>query len=113
MRICWVSAVLLLSTAAVPFMASAGWAAAAISFSYFWTLCMSTNVYAMPIDFFGAARAAFGVSALTFAYGVMQAVVSPLIGRMIDSYGFASVCVSFAVLPLLAVVILQITGRPK
>jgi ACS family hexuronate transporter-like MFS transporter len=113
MRICWLSAVLLLSTAAVPFMASAGWAAAAISFSYFWTLCMSTNVYAMPIDFFGASRAAFGVSALTFAYGIMQAVVSPLIGRMIDSYGFASVCVSFAVLPLLAVVILQVTGRPK
>jgi MFS transporter, ACS family, hexuronate transporter len=113
MRICWLSAVLLLSTAAIPFMANAGWAAAAISFSYFWTLCMSTNVYAMPIDFFGAARAAFGVSALTFAYGVMQAVVSPLIGRMIDLYGFTSVCVTFSVLPLLAVVILQVTGRPK
>lgn len=113
MRICWLSAVLLLSTAAVPFVPTAGWAAAVISFSYFWTLCMSTNVYAMPIDFFGAARAAFGVSALTFAYGVMQAAVSPLIGRMIDLYGFTSVCETFSVLPLFAVAILQVTGRPK
>jgi ACS family hexuronate transporter-like MFS transporter len=113
MRICWISAILLLSTAAVPFMPTAGWAAAAISFSYFCTLAMSTNVYAMPIDFFGADRAAFGVSALTFAYGLMQAAVSPLIGRMIDSYGFASVCGSFSALPLLAVVVLHVTGRQR
>jgi ACS family hexuronate transporter-like MFS transporter len=113
MRICWISAILLLSTAAVPFMPTAGWAAAAISFSYFCTLAMSTNVYAMPIDFFGADRAAFGVSALTFAYGLMQAAVSPLIGRMIDSYGFTSVCGSFSALPLLAVVVLHVTGRQR
>jgi ACS family hexuronate transporter-like MFS transporter len=112
MRICWVSAILLLSTAAVPFVPGAGWAAAAISLSYFWTLCMSTNVYAMPIDFFGAGRAAFGVSALTFAYGLMQAAVSPLIGRMIDLYGFTSVCTTFSVLPLIAVAVLDFTGRP-
>jgi ACS family hexuronate transporter-like MFS transporter len=113
MRICWLSAILLLSTAAVPLMPTTAWAAAAISFSYFCTLAMSTNVYAMPIDFFGANRAAFGVSALTFAYGLMQAAVSPLMGRMIDSYGFASVCSSFSALPLLAVVVLHVTGRPR
>jgi hypothetical protein len=113
MRICWISAILLLSTAAVPAMPTATWATAAISFSYFCTLAMSTNVYAMPIDFFGPARAAFGVSALTFAYGLMQAAVSPLIGGMIDSYGFTSVCASFSVLPLLAVAVLQMTGRRR
>jgi len=113
MRICWISAILLLSTAAVPVMPTAGWAAAAISFSYFCTLAMSTNVYAMPIDFFGPDRAAFGVSALTFAYGLMQAAVSPLIGRMIDSYGFTPVCVGFSALPLLAVVVLHVTGRQR
>jgi hypothetical protein len=74
---------------------------------------MSTNVYAMPIDFFGPDRAAFGVSALTFAYGLMQAAVSPLIGRMIDSYGFTPVCVGFSALPLLAVVVLHVTGRQR
>ena len=111
MRICWISAILLLSTALVPLMPSAGWAAAAISFSYFCTLAMSTNVYAMPIDFFGPNHAAFGVSALTFSYGLMQAAVSPLIGRMIDSYGFSLVCSSFSALPLLAVMVLHIMGR--
>jgi ACS family hexuronate transporter-like MFS transporter len=113
MRICWISGILLLSTAAVPLMPSDGWAAAAISFSYFCTLAMSTNVYAMPIDFFGPNHAAFGVSALTFSYGLMQAAVSPVIGRMIDSYGFTPVCGSLSVLPLLAVVVLHITGRQQ
>jgi MFS transporter, ACS family, aldohexuronate transporter len=107
MRVCLLSAVLLIATAAVPLMPTAGWAAAAISFSFFWVTAMSTNIYSMPIDFFGAERAAFGVAALTFAYGLMQAFVSPAIGITIDRYGFASVCVSFAVLPLIAVAVLQ------
>jgi hypothetical protein len=111
MRICFMSAVLLLATAAVPLMPTASWAAVAISFSFFWTTAMSTNVYAMPIDFFGASRAAFGVSALTFAYGIMQAFVSPLIGELIIRYGFGTVCVSFSVLPLMAVWVLWVTTR--
>jgi hypothetical protein len=111
MWVCGVSAVLLLATAAVPLMPTAGWAAAAISFSFFWVTAMSTNVYAMPIDFFGASRAAFGVSALTFAYGIMQAFVSPLIGELIERYGFGAVCGSFSVLPLAAVWVLWVTTR--
>ncbi len=112
MRVCLLSAVLLLGTAAVPWMPSAGWAAAAISFSFFWTLAMSTNVYVMPIDFFGASRAGLSVSALTFAYGVMQAFVSPLIGQLIHLHGFAPVCVSFSVLPLAAYGVLRVSiGR--
>jgi ACS family hexuronate transporter-like MFS transporter len=104
--VCTLSALLLLATAAVPLMPGAGWAAAAISFSFFWVTAMSTNVYVMPIDFFGVARAAFGVSALTFAYGLMQAVVSPLIGELIHRYGFGTVCVAFSVLPLASVAVL-------
>jgi ACS family hexuronate transporter-like MFS transporter len=106
LRVCALSALLLLATAAVPLMPGAGWAAAAISFSFFWVTAMSTNVYVMPIDFFGVARAAFGVSALTFAYGLMQAVVSPLIGELIHRYGFGTVCVAFSVLPLASVAVL-------
>ena len=113
MRICWVSAVLLLTTAAVPLMPTPGWAAAAISFSYFWTLCISTNVYAMPIDYFGVSRAAFGVASLTFAYGLMQAFISPVIGRIIDLYGFSRVCAGSAILPLLGVAVLQATRRAE
>ncbi len=109
MRVCLLSAILLLSTAAVPRMPTAGWAAAAISFSFFWVTAMSTNVYVMPIDFFGASRAAFGVSALTFAYGIMQAFVSPLIGSLIHLYGFGPICSAFSVLPLAAVGVLRLT----
>ncbi len=107
MRVCTLSAVLLLATAAAPLMPTAAWAAVAISFSYFWVTAMSTNVYVMPIDFFGAGRAAFGVAALTMAYGLMQAFVSPLIGAMIHRFGFAGVCAAFSVLPLAAVGVLR------
>ncbi len=113
LTVCLWSAVLLLSTAAVPAMPTAGWAAAAISLSFFLVTAMSTNVYVMPIDYFGAARAAFGVSALTFAYGLMQAVVSPLIGSLIHRYGFGVVCVSFSVLPLVAYMVLRATATPR
>ncbi len=111
LRVCLLSALLLLATAAVPLMPDAAWAAVAISFSFFWVTAMSTNVYVMPIDFFGAGRAAFGVSALTFAYGVMQAAVSPLIGELIHRYGFGVVCVSFSALPLAAVGVLYWATR--
>ncbi len=114
MRICWTAAALLLATAAVPLMPSAFWAAAAISFSFFCVTAMSTNIYVMPIDFFGAGRAAFGVAALTFAYGLMQAFVSPAIGHMIDHFGFASVCYALAPLPLMGVAVLKVLchGNP-
>jgi MFS transporter, ACS family, hexuronate transporter len=108
MRVCRLSALLLLATAVVPLMPTAAWAAAAISFSYFWVTAMSTNVYVMPIDFFGAGRAAFGVAALTMAYGFMQAFVSPLIGIMIHHFGYAGVFAAFAALPLAAVGVLRI-----
>ncbi len=107
MRVCWLSATLLLATAAVPWMPNAFWAAAAISFSFFWVTAMSTNIYVMPIDFFGPGRAAFGAAALTFAYGLMQAFVSPAIGRTIDRFGFASVCFALAPLPLVAAAVLK------
>lgn len=110
MRVCWISSALVLATAAVPSMPTAFLAAAIISFSYFWITAMSTNVYVMPIDFFGAERAAFGVSALVFAYGLMQALVSPLIGRLVDhpQIGFSGVFLMAAPLPLVAALVLQL-----
>jgi ACS family hexuronate transporter-like MFS transporter len=113
MRICWLSAVILLGTAAVPAMPSAGLAAAAISLSFFWTLAISTNVYALPIDLFGAARAGFGVAALTSSFGFMLALVSPWIGRMVDRAGFAPVCATMAVMPLIGVFVLRFAARPR
>ncbi|MGH7246476.1 MAG: MFS transporter, partial [Pseudomonadota bacterium] len=112
LRVCLLSALFLLLTAAVPLMPSSGWAAAAISISYFWSVCLSTNLYVMPIDLFGPGRAAFGVAALTFAYGLMQAFASPAIGGLVDRFGFASVCAAVSVLPLAAVAILRFAVVP-
>ena len=110
-RVCWTAGVLLLGTAAVPLMPSALLAAAAISASFFFCLSISTNLYAMPIDFFGAERAAFGVSILTCSYGLMQTFLSPLIGLMVDLLGFPAVCVAMSALPLAGIAILKATLR--
>lgn len=107
LRVCLWSALALLVTAAVPFLPSAGWATLAIALSFFFTTAMSVNIYAMPLDLFGASRAAFAVSVLTFAFGIMQTVISPAIGGLIDRYGFAPVCLAGSVAPLAAYAVLH------
>jgi ACS family hexuronate transporter-like MFS transporter len=111
MRVCWISVLVLLLTAVIPWMPTAGWALAGICLSFFWCTAMSVNLYTMPLDIYGAGPAAFAVSMLTSAYGVMQAVFSPLIGGMIDRFGFEPVCVLFAILPLAGYGILKATSE--
>jgi MFS transporter, ACS family, hexuronate transporter len=111
MRVCWIAGVLLLLTALVPAMPSPALAIAAISLSFFWCLAISTNLYAMPIDWYGAGRAAFGVSVITSSFGFMTAMVSPLIGTVVDRLGFAPVCIGFSVLPLLGIAVLRVSVR--
>jgi ACS family hexuronate transporter-like MFS transporter len=111
LRICWLAAAVLLLTAAVPLMPTPALAAALISFSFFWCLAISTNLYAMPIDFFGAGHAAFGVSILTASYGLMQTLLSPLIGAMVDHFGFTMVCVVLSAMPLAGIGILRASTR--
>jgi len=113
LRICWISAVILLATAAVPLMPQAALAAAAISLSFFWTLAISTNVYALPIDLFGPAHAGLGVAALTCSFGLMTAFLSPWIGSVVDRVGFSPVCVVLSVMPLMGVAILKWTLTAK
>lgn len=109
-RAALVGAVVLgLATASVPLMPSAGWAAVMIGGSFLGSLILSVNVYALPLDLFGAGRAGFAVASLTAAYAVMQAVSSPLVGRMVDRYGFDPVCWVTAGLPLLGVLVLYST----
>jgi ACS family hexuronate transporter-like MFS transporter len=113
MRICWISAVIVLATAAVPLMPRAEWAAAAISLSFFWTLAISTNMYALPIDLFGASNAALGVAGLSCSFGLMTAFLSPWIGSVVDRVGFSPVCVILAVMPLAGVAVLQWTLKAE
>jgi ACS family hexuronate transporter-like MFS transporter len=111
LKVSWLSAALLLVTAAIPLMPTRGLAAAAVSMSFFWSVCISANLYALPIDLFGPRRAAFGVAVLTFAYGLMQAFFSLGIGSMVDHFGFKAVCVGMSFLPLIGVGILQLTAN--
>jgi len=107
MRICWISAVILLATATVPWMPHPAAAAASISLSFFWTLAISTNLYALPIDVFGPARAGFSVAGLTCSFGLMTAFLSPWIGAVVDRTGFTPVCVALSAMPLVGVAILE------
>jgi MFS transporter, ACS family, hexuronate transporter len=83
-RAVWVSAAGALLTLALPFAPDARWATALISISFFFLLSGSVNIYAIPLDLYGAAQAGLAVSALTCAFGVLQTVISPLIGFLAD-----------------------------
>lgn len=106
-RTCSLSAAAMLVTAAVPLAPAPLPAAVAIGLSFLFAAAFSVNMYAMPLDAFSPKRAAFGVSILTGAYGAMQTIFSPLIGGMVDRYGFGSVCLIVALLPLVGVLILR------
>lgn len=106
-RLAGITSVLLLGTAAVPMMPTVPLAAAAISLSFFFTMALSVAVYALPLDLFGPARAGFSIAALTCALGLMQVVLLPLIGVMVDRGGFNTVCIGLAFTPLIGYGILR------
>ena len=63
------------------------------------------------LDIFGGARTAFAISMLVASYGAVQALISPAIGAVVDTHGYAPVCVAAAVLPLTAYFVLRFTRR--
>src|SRR5262249_831189 len=73
-------------------------------------LCMSiiTSLNILPIDLFGSEKAAFTVAILASAYSLVQVFVAPLIGMIVDHYGFAAVCVAVSTLPFLGVAFLNV-----
>lgn len=90
-RAIWVSAFGALVTLALPFTTTAAQATAIISLSFFFCLSGSVNIYALPLDIFGAEHAGVAISALTFAYGLLQTVISPLIGWLGDKGWYVQV----------------------
>ncbi len=96
----WVSALGSLLTLFLPLSPNAAWATGFISVSYFFVLAGSVNIYALPIDLFGPQRAGFAIAVLTFAFGVMQTLISPLIGKLGDMHLYSQVS-WIATLPLL------------
>jgi ACS family hexuronate transporter-like MFS transporter len=99
-RACFVATLFLLGTAAVPLAPSPALATLGMSLSYAWACAWSVNHYTLPIDLYGAGRAAFGGASLVFAYGIMQAIISRPLADAIQNYGFAPVCFLFAILPI-------------
>ncbi|MCC6363322.1 MAG: MFS transporter [Bryobacterales bacterium] len=99
----------LLATMAVPLMREPGWAIAMVSVSFFCSVAVSANMYALPQDIFGARRAAFAVAAITSGYGLMLTFFSPLVGRLVDGYGFLPVCILSSALPLAGWALLKST----
>jgi MFS transporter, ACS family, aldohexuronate transporter len=101
-RVCLLASFLSLATGLVPLAPTAAGAAIAISLSVFAVSAFSVNMYTMPLDAFGGARAAFAVSLLVGSYGAIQAVISPLFGKVIDGYGYAPLAIAAALTPLAA-----------
>jgi len=106
-RACLVGSALAVITAAVPLMPTPLLATAGMSLSLFLVASWSTNLYTLPIDLYGAGRAAFGVSALVCSYGLMQALLSRPLGQAIERYGFAPACLTLAALPLAGTLLVQ------
>lgn len=105
-RAVWVSAVGCLSALGLLFVHSAVGATIVISVSFFFVLAGSVNLYALPIDLYGAAKAGLAISALTCAYGMLQAVISPIIGWMGDHHLYYQAIWLVAAAPALASVLL-------
>ncbi len=102
----YVSAVGLLSTLLIPLAPNAGWATAVISASFFFALAGSVNIYAMPIDIYGAARSGLAIAALTCAFGILQTVISPIIGFLSDHELYKAVIWMVTIPPVLSVIFL-------
>jgi len=111
-RVCVVAAVLSLVTAAIPALNSVAWTTAGISLSFFAVAAFSVNMYSLPLDVFGGARAAFAVSMLTCSAGI-AGLVSPAIGRIVDLHGYGPVTWIASVVLLAACGVLRISGAMK
>jgi ACS family hexuronate transporter-like MFS transporter len=98
-RAVWVSVIGSLSVLALPFVSNASSATAIIAVSFFFALSGSVNIYALPIDIFGAARSGLAIAALTFGFGILQTVISPIIGFLGDHHLYRQV-VWIATVPL-------------
>jgi ACS family hexuronate transporter-like MFS transporter len=99
-RAVWVSALCSLVTLLLPFAVDARWATALISASFFFALAGSVNIYALPIDIYGAKRSGMALAALTCSFGLLTTVISPIIGYLSDHQFYTQV-VWMVTLPLI------------
>jgi len=108
-RVCLAAAAVSLLTIAIPAAATPAWASAGISLSIFAVAAFSVNMYSLPLDAFGNTRAAFAVSILVASYGVIQFVISPAFGKLMDLHRWSSLTTTAALTPLAACAVLWYT----
>jgi MFS transporter, ACS family, hexuronate transporter len=108
-----VSAIGCLVTVLTPLCPTPLWAMLAISASYFWVTAGSVNLYTIPVDIWGGKHAGTAISALVFAYGLLQTVISPVIGNLVDHFGFTPVCWLVALPPFAGWLLLRFCGAGK
>ncbi len=106
-RAVWVSAVGSLATLLVLTASGPAWATLWISVSFFFSLAGSVNIYALPIDIFGAKRTGVALAALTCSFGILQTVISPIIGYLSDHKLYTEVLCFVALTPTLAALLLN------
>jgi ACS family hexuronate transporter-like MFS transporter len=106
-RAIWVSALCSLVTLLLPFAVNARWATALISASFFFALAGSVNIYALPIDLYGAQRSGMALAALTCSFGLLTTVISPLIGYLSDHRLYTQVVWMVTLPPLLSALVLR------
>jgi ACS family hexuronate transporter-like MFS transporter len=112
LRAIWVAALCSLVTLVLPFASDVRWATALISASFFFALAGSVNIYALPIDVFGAKRSGMALAALTFSYGLLQTVISPIIGYLSDHKLYSLVIWLVTVPLILSAIVLQRLKSP-
>ena len=111
LTLCWMCVPLCLITAAVPMAETPVVAAIGIGISFFACMMIATNLHVVPIDAFGKERAAFTSSILTFCFALAQTVTSPVMGAIVDRFGFASLCAVLSVLPILGLTVVTLAMR--
>jgi ACS family hexuronate transporter-like MFS transporter len=105
--------VLAATTALAPLAPTPALAVAAICLSLFGTTCLSVNYYALPLDLYGSVSAGFAISLLTGVFGLMSAVLSPIIGKSSEQYGWEPICFAVAALPLASALLLKAAFRTR
>ncbi len=108
-----VSAIGCLVVLLAPFCPSPFWATLVVAASYFWTTAGSVNLYTIPLDIWGGERAGSAISALVFTYGLLQTGISPVVGSLVDRFGFTPVCWLVALPPLVAWLMVRNLARAR
>jgi predicted MFS family arabinose efflux permease len=106
-----VSALGCLVTLLAPLAASPFLATLVIAASYFFATAGSVNLYTIPVDIWGGERAGTAISALVFSYGLLQLVISPVIGFLVDHAGYTPVFWLVALPPLGGWLLLRVIQR--